>query len=323
MIEDLLLGLGQSQEGYKAIVENGSIKILSNDYKNTINKMKLSPSFVNAWLASPGDWAMGKLVVPEIQTEEPIYFARGTWFHKIMEEYYKLLPIERTFESLKQTCLRVTREDPLYSKLIEEKENKDWMNNAIKGFWKTWGEEFKNDRIAKIFLMGQQRDGLELFVSGKIGNSSRQSLGFIDRLVESEGGLKVQDWKTGKHIAEYDPNKPISTYNPFEYNRQQILYTMLLEQQGLKVKSASLIFPCSEPPREVMVDINSQKNRAQVIKDVEQVDKELTECINNDYTFPFKSGRWNSWATFLCGMGNSRKPDNIREDKLMKIVQVK
>lgn len=323
LLEDLLNNLEQNNSGFKAIVENGNIKILSKEYQNEINKMRLSPSFINSWLSSPGDWAMEKFIVPEIQTEEPIYFARGTWYHKIMEEYYKLMPIERTFDNLKKTTIKVTKEDPQFEKLLENKDNREWINNAVKSFWKTWGEEFKNDKIAKIYLMGQQREGLELFVNGKIGNSERQSLGFIDRLVESHGGLKVQDWKTGKHISEYDPNRPISAYNSFDYNRQQLMYTILLEQQDLKVKSASLIFPCSNPPREVIIDINSQKDREQVIKDVEQVDKELTECINNEYTFPFKSGRWNKWATFLCGLGNAGKPTNIKEDKLMKIVEVK
>ena len=58
-----------------------------------------------------------------------------------------------------------------------------------------------------------------------------------------------------------------------------------------------------------------------MIKDLEQVDSELTEAINNKYFFPFKKGPYNSWASYLAGMGRAQKP-NIREDKFAMLADL-
>lgn len=320
-LEDLF-GIQPKQE-YKAKVENNNLILLDDEYKSAVNKIRLSPSFINNWLASPGDAIMEKIIVPDLDMPEAIYLTRGTWFHSIMEHFFMLEPEERTLQNLKRITQKITKEDEKYSTLIKDQENRDWLNNAlIQGYWKTWGEEFKNDKIANIFLMGETRKGLELFVSGKIGNTERNCLGFIDKLVESEGGLKVQDWKTGKKINNYDPTRKISNSNSFDYWRQQLIYTILLEQNNFIVKSASLIFPCAEIPQEVFVDVNLESAREKVVNDVEQTDKEITMCIENNYTFPFKAGIYNSWATYLCGLGSAYKPSNLREDKLLSILKM-
>lgn len=304
------------------IVDN-SVQVLDNEIKNKINSINISPSAVGSWLSSPGDYIIDKFIAPEVQKEEQIYFIRGTWFHSIMEDFFKKPGYERTFDGLKESLNRVTSSNDDFKALIDKEENKEWLTNAIRGYWETWGkDQAKDEKIAKLFLMGEQKDGLELFVNGKIGNASRRCLGFIDRLIEGNGGLKVQDWKTGKHVASYDPNKPISDYNSFDYWRQQLFYTILLEDMGLVVTEASLVFPCADPPTEVFIDVFSQEARNQVVKDVEQMDLELTQCITNDYKFPLKKGRWNSWASWLCGLGNARKPDNIYEDQFLMITEI-
>ena len=168
--------------------------------------------------------------------------------------------------------------------------------------------------------MGEQKQGLELFVTGKIGNAKRTCLGFIDKLVEGDYGLIVQDWKTGAKIHDYDPSKAPSDNNPFDYWRQQTFYTMLLEQAGMKVDSACLIFPCAEVPQIVNVDCHNPKVREQVIADCEKADSILEECIANDYTFPFKPGKYNSWATYLCGLGRAYPP-KIITDRLNDYVE--
>ena len=172
-----------------------------------------------------------------------------------------------------------------------------------------------------MYIMGQSKPGLELFVNGTLGNANRQCLGFIDKIVEGENGLKVQDWKTGKKISNFNPNSKISTSNPFDYWRQQTFYAMLLEQLGATVEETSLLFPCAETPTIIHVDHHNPKVREQVIKDVEQVDRELDEAINNGYFFPFKKGPYNSWASYLVGLGRAPKP-NIREDKFAMLADL-
>ena len=44
-------------------------------------------------------------------------------------------------------------------------------------------------------------------------------------------------------------------------------------------------------------------------------------AINNKYFFPFKKGPYNSWASYLAGMGRAQKP-NIREDKFAMLADL-
>jgi len=47
----------------------------------------------------------------------------------------------------------------------------------------------------------------------------------------------------------------------------------------------------------------------------------MNEAINNKYFFPFKKGPYNSWASYLAGMGRAQKP-NIREDKFAMLADL-
>lgn len=303
----------------KIKIKNNNLYILDEELKKKINQTKLSPSMLGSWLKSPADWILEKFITPDVQIKEAIHLTRGTWFHSIMEHFFKLPEKERTLENLKKTTREVTKEN--YPTMLNDNENKEWLKNAISNYSKMWLDNAKNEKVAQIFIMGKSQQGLELFVNGKIGEASRPCLGFIDRLIEGEYGLLVQDWKTGKTISDYNPNLPISENNSFDYWRQQTFYALLLENLGILVEGASLIFPCSEPPAIINVDFMDDKVREQVIKDVEQVDSELTECINNGYCFPFKKGKYNSWASWLCGLGNAKKPE-IFEDKFFEIAEI-
>ena len=289
------------------------IYVLDPDLRKKIDKLNLSPSMIGNWLQSPADFILGKFIEPEVQIEDTPHLKRGTWFHSTMEAFFGLPQEERTKENLLKVSKEVTMTDE-YRDFAKETDNQEWYKNALKSYISAWLDNAKSEKIANLFVMGKSRKGLELFVKGNLGNADRTCLGFIDKIVEGDNGLKVQDWTTGKKITNYNPNMKISTNNPFDYWRQQTFYAMLLEQLGATVEEASLLFPCAETPTIVLVDHSNPDVRAQVIKDVEQVDKELKEAIDNNYFFEFKKGPYNSWASYLAGLGSARKP-NIREDK--------
>ena len=108
-----------------------------------------------------------------------------------------------------------------------------------------------------------------------------------------------------------EPEPSLSDSNPFDYWRQQTLYSMLLEKEGATIESASLIFPLASPPQFVYIDQKNSRVREQVLNDVIQVDKEMTEAVEKDYFFPFKRGKYNGWSSWLGGLGSARKPDVI------------
>lgn len=307
-------------ENKKVRVVGNSIQVLDEEIRSQIDKKKLSASLVSSILNSPGDWVMSTYIEPLCIDGYVDALERGTWFHSIMEEFFKLEPEERNFKNLASTALTVTKEK--YPHMMERQDNKDWLNKAIQGYKNTWLDGAKDEKVANLYLMGKSQLGLELFVNGTIGNAKRQCLGFIDKIIEGKYGLIVQDWKTGAKIHNFNPDKEPSESNSFDYWRQQTFYTMLLEQLGMKVESACLVFPCSEPPQIVNVDCHREDVRNRVVSDFEKADSILEECIMNDYTFPFKAGKYNSWATYLCGLGRAYPP-KIITDRLNQYVEMR
>lgn len=306
---------------YQIKVTNDGVYILDSNMKKEINKTNLSPSMIDSFLQSPADWVLDKYIDPLVTKGEQLHLIRGKWYHSIMENFFALPEEERTKQNLIQCANTVTKNSEEYKNLTDNDENRLWLKTALKGYVNTWLPNANKEKVAQLFLMGEVKQGLELFVLGKIGNSNRQCLGFIDKIIEGENGLIVQDWKTGKHITDFDPTKPISENNPFGYWRQQTFYAMLLEQYGAKVEKASLLFPCAEIPQEVVIDHQSEKVRQQVIDDVEEVSRTFDECIQNNYFFPFKAGKYNKWSSWLAKKGKAVKP-NIYEDKFFMIADV-
>lgn len=296
------------------------VYMLDPEIRGKINRGVLSPSSIGSWLKSPGDWVLDKYIMAEVQRKETPHLKRGNWFHSTMEDFFSKPQDKRTQQDLLESSKKVTASEE-YREFAKDPENQEWYKKALMGYIKNWLPTAKDEKIATLFIMGQSQKGVELKISGSIGNAKRRCFGFIDKIVEGENGLIVQDWKTGKSITDFDPTKKISENNPFDYWRQQTFYSMLLEQAGATVEEASLIFPCSEPPAIVTIDHSNDKVRAQVVKDVEQVDKEMQEAIDNNYFFPFKKGKYNSWASYLAGMGSARKPD-ILEDKFQMLADL-
>lgn len=291
-------------------ITNDGVIILDDDIKKQINRKQLSPSMINAFNTSPGEWVLGSFIEPLVALEEPIHFARGHWYHSVMEEFFR--QEERTPEALKQALTKVTKENEDYMKLMKDPDNKAWMLRCLQGFSELISRNdngLLNNNVAKLFYQGNSKDGLEFFVRENLEGINHSCLGFVDCILEEEGGLKIVDWKTGKFHAG-DPG----------YELQQTLYSMLLEKAGLTVNSACLVFPIgnqSNPSKWAPVvediDIHNPDVRDKVMKTVESVDRELAEIKENGYFFPFRKHRWNNWESFLTGNGSAWPPKIDKE----------
>lgn len=301
------------------VTEKG-IVILDEDLMNEVKKKNLSASMVSSFFQCPADWLMDSFILPKIEHEEPIYFERGHIFHETMEKFFALPKDERNPQVLSQLAGVVVKED--YPHVMNNPETLKWVREALVGYLET-GFNYKDVEIAQIPKRKNAplEPGLELFVRGKLGNTKRQVVGFVDRVDQlPDGSLQIVDYKTGKKIHPFDPNKPISQSNDFGYWRQQLAYTMLLEQDGFNIGGAKLEFPIAKG--EVVIDVNNQELRNQVIKDFEAVDQALTKAIEENF-FPFHGHFFCSW----CGLlSPNHKPNkwsklNLNEAELAELVE--
>lgn len=276
-------------------VTDKGVSIINDELMDKIKKKNLSASMVSSFFQCPADWVMDNFILPKLDHEEPIYFVRGKIFHDTMERFFALDPEERTPKILSKTALELIKDK--YKESLEDPETMEWVRTALKGYLEA-EFPYKDVNVARIpkKVGGEPELGVELFVKGKLGNTERQVVGFVDRIDElPDGRLQVVDYKTGKKISPFDPNQPISDSNDFGYWRQQLAYSMLLEQAGHKVGGALLEFPIAKGA--VKVDVENEELRKQVERDFEAVDSALTKCIE-DNLFPFHGHFFCKW----CGM---------------------
>ena len=302
-------------EQKKIKVDNYGVTILDPELKKNITRKNLSPSLVNGIIASPGNWVLSNYIGPLVQIEEPIYFARGKWFHSILETLFKNGIGESLSESLKAATMEVTQENDCYKDLLQDPENKDWINRCLRGFLSLEEDhKFTEWTVATMPLGKYPKEGIEFFARTKFDWLKTTFLGFIDLLVEKEDGLQIVDWKTGKMKAG----------NP-EYRLQQTSYAMALEDLGYKVSSACLIFPIGREDRGTTewIDIHSDEVRQETKERILEGDKILTNC-KETFFFPWKREKsvyTLDWQYYFIGYGRGY-PLKVHHDKLLAISDI-
>lgn len=269
-IEEVLIGISKLVK-----VTKEGIKIIDKELMDKVKKKQLSASMVSSFFQCPADWFMDSFILPKMDHEEPIHFVRGHIFHDTMEAFFTVPKEDRNPKLLSQITMNVIKDK--YKSSLEDKETMAWVKEALQGYLAA-GFEYKNVDVAQIVKDPKKGPelGVELFVKGKLGNTERQVVGFVDRIDQLPSGkLQVVDYKSGKKIQPFDPEKPVGDGNDFGYWRQQLAYTMLLEQAGHDVGGAILEFPIARGV--VSVDVNNAKLRKQVESDFEAVDAALTK----------------------------------------------
>lgn len=283
-------------------ISSKGIHIVSEKVAEKLAKKSISPSMITSLAQCPAKWAAESLAVREIVEEEPDNAARrGNIFHKTMEIVFALPEEERTPKAVKK-ALNETLESDEFKDLKDNKEVLHWAKEAINGYYRMGGRP-ERVKVAVLKVEGEKpRVGLEVFVSGKIGNSKRNTLGFIDRLavdqsvvaedeLPAEEGIIIEDWKTGAKAKKWNPKT--KSEDGLAEARQQVIYAMLLKLMGVKVTGARLIFPVAQEV--VNIDIEDPDFQARVIKDVEDTDEALDLYIKNN-TFEFRPNFLCSWC---------------------------
>ena len=286
-----------TNEGGRApiiMMDKVGLHIVSEETAEQFRKKQLSASLVTELREGcPAAWLAKTYVVPEvIETPPDNPMTRGSFFHRIMEHFFRLPAEERTRDSLKE-CVKKTLEEPDFEIFKTNMDVRDWLQEALRGYYKL-GENPQDVQIANI----NSKTGLEVFVKGKLPGVSRNLIGFVDRVSSSSnGGVVVEDWKTGGKLKQWEggypelvKNKDGSTsYNTREAvgyaeARQQMIYTTLLRQNGYQVDGARLMFPVAGGIAQVPVD--DSKFQEAVVADVVEIDQKMDELEeSNEFSY--------------------------------------
>ena len=263
-------------------------------------KKNLSPSTVTGLEGCHARWLVDSFVLSHLVEEPPDNAARrGNLFHSTMENFFAHPKGERTKELMKQVVQETLNSED-YVDLSQNRDVIAWLRGAINGYYNMGGDPNSVDIASitrtKFTKEGEPyqktEDGIEIFVKGQLGGASRPTLGFIDQVIEDptrdDGSVIVQDWKSGSKVKRYKAHTKGNDGYPEQ--RQQIIYTELLRQDGVKVSGARLIFPVA---REVVdVELGDETLRERALADVETADKTLDTLIETN-SFDFT-------PTFLC-----------------------
>lgn len=272
-------------------IHDEGVEIINEELFNKIKKANLSANMVDSFLACPADWVLDKYLLNVMDHEEQPALERGTLFHAIMESFFRVPTGERSPQMLAEiTKQEIMLNHPHY---MSDDISKTWIKDTVMNYLRM-GFDFNQERVPSFEERGKNKLALEMFVNGRVSDTKHPIVGFIDKLVyDKNGHLTMEDWKTGAKVHDYNPDKKISKSNPFGYWRQQTLYAMLLEDKGIKLDKASLVFPNASTV--VNVDFNNPNVRQQVIDDMNTADNILEECINNNL-FPFTPAQYCKWC---------------------------
>lgn len=281
-------------------ISKQGLSIISPEIAAKLAKKSISPSLVTGLQGCAAAWVANSFVMRDLIKEDPDNAAtRGSLFHKVMEEVFAEPAEVRTRKRINELRDEVL-ETSEFAFFKEIPEALAWLDNAIDGYYAMGGrpEKVKVAYVKRI-EDAEPKIGLEVFVKGNLAGAKRDTLGFIDRLTvdqkhEDEAGIIIEDWKSGAKAKKWNPKT--KSQDGRAEARQQVIYSMLLEQQGVNVTGARLIFPVAQEV--VTVDLNDETFKEQVIQDIKDTDDALDNYIETNL-FEYKPSFLCSWCPMV------------------------
>lgn len=278
------------------------------DCKGARGEKTISATLMTALEDCRASWVAGSLVFPEA-IEEPADNAkrRGSLFHKVMEDFYRLAPEERNGQTLRETAVNVLESDE-FKDFQENDDALRWLDEAVRGYLNVDRDPRRVNIAEWTTDWGRTVPGLEVAVSWKPEGVKRKCFGYIDRLQEWQGKLFIEDYKTSKSAKRYKFNPARPDADP-EHGlggaRQQAFYTLMVEQaerergSGRPVAAARLIFPLADGGVSVKVeDIHSPEFREKVVQDVRATDERMDDLHRSEFA-EFKPSGLCSWCPLV------------------------
>lgn len=297
------------------VMDEFGLHVKSEKVAEKLANKKISASMITGLNQCAAKWLADSFVIRELVEEEPDNAARrGSLFHKVMEDFFALEPEERTQAQIKEIVSQ-TFENDEFKNLASLTDVHVWLRQAINNYY-SMGSDPQKVQIAEIVMDESKgpKKGLEVFVKGKIGESKREVLGFIDRLSidlrKDDGSVIIEDYKSGAKVKKWKSHT--KSDDGLAEQRQQLIYKILLENQGIKVSGARLIYPVAKEV--VNVDLKDMDLLNRIIKDVENTDKALDAMIE-DNTFEYTPSYLCSWCPliFICPKGTIKPYPKMQE----------
>ena len=278
------------------------------DCKGARGEKTISATLMTALEGCRASWVANALVFPEA-IEEPADNAkrRGSLFHKVMEDFYRLAPEERNGQTLRETAVNVLESEE-FRDFQDNTDALGWLDEAVRGYLNVDRDPRRVNIAEWTTDWGRTVPGLEVAVSWKPEGVKRKCFGFIDRLQEWRGRLFIEDYKTSRKAKRYKFNPARPDDDP-EHGvggaRQQAFYTLMVEQAERErgtnrpVEAARLIFPLADGGVSVKVeDIHSPGFREKVVQDVRATDDRMDDLHRSEFA-EFKPGVLCSWCPLV------------------------
>ncbi len=254
----------------------------------TETPIRLSPSSIAKYKQCPRKWEFQYVKkIPEPSGRAAVV---GGFVHSVLEELMKLSQTERTTEMAKK----------LARKIFDENVSKDKQYLALElgeaealefrwAGWRSVEELWKLERPEKVDV-----NATELKMSVKIDGIS--FLGFIDRVDNTEDGISILDYKSGK--------LPTNESSKSEKLEQVFLYAVAyLEKFGVLPKEVKIYFTSPEKSGSIVEKI-TDTTVSTVIEDLKKTHSEIQNDKQSS-TFKPKTGPLCGWCHYAkdCSEG--------------------
>lgn len=180
-------------------IDRKGLHIVSSDIYEKLEKKNLSASLITGVSGCPARWLAESFVMRDLIQDEPDNAARrGVVYHLIMELFFQETPNNRTKKKLNEITNHVLTLDE-FSDLAQIPDFLQWLKQSIRNYY-DMGAKPELVEVAQIKNeKGELKTGLEIFVKGNIGDTKRDILGFIDRLIvdkrSKDYAVFIEDWK--------------------------------------------------------------------------------------------------------------------------------
>jgi len=174
------------------------------------------------------------------------------------------------------------------------------MSKTENLFEMSYDKDISNIRIGDFILLKVEK--VESVPTQCINVDAEDSIFLITKsFIPTHNSGKVHRW---------DPNTKDMT--GFAEQRQQIIYSKLLEQEGIKVSAARLIFSAYE--EQVKVPLDDEEMNKRVIETIEEADRTLSNNIKNN-KFEYSPSFLCSWCPIwrICNKAEPLRA-NMRPD---------
>lgn len=268
----------------------------------------ISATLMSALEGCRASWVVGNLVFPEA-IEEPADNPkrRGSLFHKVMEDFYRLEPGERNAQSLRETAVNVLDSDE-FKDFHGNEAVLLWLDEAVRGYLNVDRDPRRVNIAEWTTDWGRTVPGLEVAVSWQPEGVKRKCFGFIDRLQEWHGRLFIEDYKTSRSAKRYrfNPSRPdADPDHGLAGARQQAFYAMMVERaerergSNRPVHAARLIFPLADGGVSVKVeDVHDPGFREKVERDIRVTDARMDELHDSGFA-GFEPGPLCAWCPLV------------------------